>query len=74
MGNIDAPIQLQPEQVDSSWYGRFARYGSFQAYEYLDGDKRYREEQKDKFLKGEIENPLLDYPKIDAIRLDTQEK
>ncbi|MCR4264368.1 MAG: flavohemoglobin expression-modulating QEGLA motif protein, partial [Candidatus Roizmanbacteria bacterium] len=72
MENEDA--RIQPEQLDSSWYSRFAEYGSFQAYEYLDGDKAYREDQKNKFLSGEIENPLLDYPKIDPVRLDTQEK
>src|SRR3989344_2460208 len=41
---------LSTPQLDANWYNRFVEYGSFQAYEYLDGDKAYREEQKNKFL------------------------
>ncbi len=61
------------EQLDTQWYERFEKFGAFQAYEYLDGDKKIREEQKNKFLSGEIENPALDYPKIDLEKLITIE-
>lgn len=61
------------EQLDTHWYERFEKYGSFGAYEYLEGDKNYREEQKNKFLTNEIENPSLDYPKINIEKLDIDE-
>jgi len=52
------------EAMDQSWFNRFEKLGAFQAYEYLDGDKTAREEQKRKFLAGDIQNPSLDYPKL----------
>lgn len=62
------------EFLDSNWYSRFEQLGSFQAYEYLDGDKQYREEQKQRFLNQDIRNPVLDYPKIDIEKLRENEK
>jgi len=60
--------------IDNLWYERFQPIGSFQAYEYLDGNKQYREQQKQEFLNGHIENPTLDYPKIDPERLESDER
>lgn len=60
--------------LDDRWYPIFQEIGSFQAYEYLDGDKAYREEQKRKFLSGETANPSLDYPKIDLEKLARYEQ
>lgn len=51
--------------LDKRWYKYFLKYGSFQTYEYLDGNKIYRENQKKLFLKGQNNNPTLDYPLID---------
>lgn len=51
--------------LDQSWYERFKPTGSFQAYEYLDGDKQARDREKQQFLGGEIDNPNLDYPRLD---------
>jgi hypothetical protein len=63
------PDSGQKEAIDSRWYGRFKKIGSFQAYEYLDGDREYREAQRLGFLSGQIENPELDYPKINFTRI-----
>lgn len=41
----------------------------FQSYEMLAGDGDYRLEQQNAFLAGEIKNPELDYPKLDAVAL-----
>ncbi|MFA7315132.1 MAG: tyrosine/phenylalanine carboxypeptidase domain-containing protein [Candidatus Magasanikbacteria bacterium] len=67
---------LHPEQepLDKKWYKEFEQVGSFQAYEYLDGNKEYREVQKQAFLNGEINNPNLDYPKIDPEQLKAHEQ
>ena len=62
------------EALDKEWYRRFVEEGSFQAYEYLDGDKAFRDEEKRKFLAGETENPTLDYPKIDREQLGAREE
>lgn len=60
--------------LDSRWFRRFEEVGAFQAYEYLDGDKASREEQKRQFVEGSIENPVLDYPKIDLEKLQRDEQ
>ncbi len=68
--------QFQPnrEKLDAVWYDKFKECGSFQAYEYLDGDKQYREAQRKDFLEGKIENPVLDYPKLNLTDLKQQEQ
>ncbi len=55
---------------DEAYYDDFSKVASFEAYEYLAGNKEYREEQKHKFLAGETENPVLDYPDIDLDKID----
>lgn len=50
--------------LDEKRYTIFNQVWSFQAYEYLDGEKQVRQEQKDAFIAWEIESPTLDYPKI----------
>ena len=42
----------------------------FQSYEFLAGDGEYRQEQKDKFLEGEIRNPKLDYPLLNSAEIE----
>lgn len=60
----------EDKTLDDKWYDRFKEVGSFQDYEYLVGDKEYREEQKQKFLSGEIENPTLDYPELKKLKFE----
>lgn len=61
---FENPPEAKPvkEALDEKWYSQFEKIGSFQAYEYLDGDKQKREAEKQAFLAGEKENPELDYP------------
>lgn len=47
-------------------------YATFAAYEKLDGEKNARALTKGKFLSGEIENPVLDYPNVDTAELDAR--
>lgn len=61
------------EQLDAKWYDRFEKIGSFQAYEYFNGDKKYRNEQKEKFLTGNIDNPELDYPELKLDKIEELE-
>ena len=42
----------------------------FQSYEALGGDGAYRDKQKSDFIKGDIVNPTLDYPKLDDSELN----
>lgn len=53
-----------PEALDAQWYARFEAIAAFQDYEYLDGDPAVRGEERQKFERGEVENPTLDYPKL----------
>lgn len=50
--------------VDSAVFELFKTSGSFEGYEYFEGNKALRENQKKLFLSGEIENPTLDYPRL----------
>ncbi|MBU0671346.1 flavohemoglobin expression-modulating QEGLA motif protein, partial [Patescibacteria group bacterium] len=63
----------QEEALDDRWYSRFVEVGSFQAYEYLDGDKAHREYQREQFITDTVENPSLDYPEIDIKKLSHYE-
>ncbi len=60
--------------VDQNWYSRFEAYASFQAYDYFEGDKTKREQEKRKFFSGEIQNPTFDYPKLDDEKLKILEE
>lgn len=64
----------QPEPFDQEWYDRFVEHGSFQAYEYLNGDAQYRKGERAKFEAGEIDTPTLDYPKLNRDELDQKEQ
>lgn len=61
------------EAFDKNWYKLFEAYGSFQAYEYFDGNAVLRTKEKDEFLRGEQENPTLDYPKLDSKKISEKE-
>jgi hypothetical protein len=52
------------KKLDDKWDHSLEQIGILEEYEYLDGDRNYRENQKALFLSGEITNPNLDYPKI----------
>ncbi len=53
------------KKLDQKWYERLEKLGSFQTYEYLNGDKARRMVEKKAFLESNDSNPDLDYPKID---------
>ncbi|HAI74027.1 MAG TPA: hypothetical protein DCS28_03420 [Candidatus Moranbacteria bacterium] len=61
------------EAFDDKWYERFEKSGSFSDYSYLNGEKNFRENQKNKFISGEIENPSLDYPDLETFDFDEKE-
>jgi hypothetical protein len=71
---INLPTSL-PENgtVDEHLFNRFLEVATFQAYEYLGGSSAFREEQKKKFIDGEIRNPELDYPELDINHLNAIE-
>lgn len=76
--------QLQPEQffgteitkIDEKWFARFRQLFEIneEDIELFKGDPVFREQQKQMFLNGEIENPGLDYPKIDDKKLTEEEQ
>lgn len=75
MGEGKSFEQAPPsEPFDKEWYDRFEKAGSFQAYEYLGGEKDYRQEQRVQFEAGTIENPTLDYPKLKPEELQQKEE
>lgn len=60
------------EKLDGRWYGRFEAV-NFEDYEKLTGSKEVREKTKSDFLRGELENPSLDYPELESFDLDQRE-
>lgn len=62
------------ETVDHQWYDRFRKYGSFYGSTYLTVDASINKEQKEKFIKGEIDHPEPHYPKLNLDELNTREK
>ncbi len=51
------------EALDNPWYKRFSEI-YFEDYVQLDGDGKQRELEKEAFLTGVSENPILDYPAL----------
>jgi hypothetical protein len=72
LGHRERPENI-PGALDDLWYKRFKRVGAFMDFEYLSGDKDHRNEQKNKFLSGEAENPDLDYPDLENFDFDDKE-
>ena len=64
----------QEPALDSRWYPRLVQFGSFEAFAYLEGEKGYRAEQKNLFLAGLSDNPVLDYPKLNTEVLNIKEQ
>jgi len=62
------------QKLDSDFFKDFETVGLVEAHAYLDGDKKIRAQQQTAFLSGEIENPDLDYPKIDLDKFTSREK
>lgn len=61
------------EAFDATLFDRFSEIAIFEDYLFLEGDKTYRNDQKNLFEAGEIENPALDYPKLDSKALSNHE-
>lgn len=49
--------------LDSKWFEKYSEC-SISVYEMLDGESEHRKQEKTSFLKGEKQNPELDYPKL----------
>lgn len=60
--------------LDAKWHARLKEVASFQATGMLDGDQEKREKQKALFLAGQIDNPVLDYPKLDGDDLEKNDQ
>ncbi len=58
--------ESRSEPLDQEWFHAFQEAGgAMEAYDYLDGDKEKRAGERALFEAGSIENPALDYPKLD---------
>lgn len=62
------------EALDLRWYDRYDALASFGMPEMMVGDKEFRDSQKEAFLSGEIEHPVLDLPKINLEELKQREQ
>ncbi len=67
-------LQKNREVVDEKWYERFKEIAAFESVNYLMGSEKNREDQKNDFLNGKIENPTLDYPELEKIDFEKKEK
>lgn len=71
--SVASVATAQPEALDVRLYEKFERL-NFDDYEYLAGDKEKREEAKKAFLSNEVENPTLDYPKLESFDFEERER
>ncbi|MCD6422162.1 DUF1704 domain-containing protein [bacterium] len=67
-------VAIEVRVYDTRWWEEFRQVGLFEAFEFLEGDKDYRNQQKEAFLRGEIENPTLDYPELNPEELRQREE
>lgn len=65
---------MSNEAFDERWYKRFYDAGNIQSYEYFEGNSTVRELERQRFERGEIENPTLDYPKLDVANLEARDQ
>ena len=64
-----------PKAYDKQWRHLINLCRSYNdPFTYLGGEEKYRKQQKDDFLSGKIENPVLDYPDINIEDIDRREK
>ena len=61
------------EKLDSRWYARYEAV-VFEDYEQFNDNKENRDEQKNRFLAGEIVNPTFDYPELESFDIDEREE
>jgi hypothetical protein len=61
------------EALDSRWYKRFEAL-TFETYAKFEGSAEWRRVQRESFLKGEIDNPVLDYPELERFEIEEREK
>ncbi len=70
----NATTAIEVRAFDSRWWEEFRQLGLFEAFEFLEGNKTFREQQKEAFLKRAIENPTLDYSRLDLEELKAREQ
>lgn len=66
-------IESKKESLDERWFSRLRKL-TITEFTWLVGNKEHRNEQKKKFLNGEVENPDLDYPKINIEKIRERER
>lgn len=52
--------------LDDVWYQEYQKAADFEELGLLNGSAEFRKQQKEDFLNGKIENPTLDYPKLET--------
>lgn len=65
---------LNDEVLDRIWYGKLESVIGEPVYEYFEDTHESREEEKNKFLAGEVRNPNLEYPRLDLDELYFQQE
>lgn len=60
--------------LDDRWFGRYKKIAAFQDYEYLIENKNWARDQKNKFLKKDIKNPVFKYPRLNKFNFENKFK
>lgn len=73
---LEKPSAAIPEQkhIDDIWFQEYQEKALFEELSLLNGNTEYRKQQKEEFLSGNIENPTLDYPKLDEFDFEGKEQ
>jgi hypothetical protein len=62
------------KSLDDRWFGKYKKIATFQDYEYLVCGKNWERDQKNKFLKKDITNPVFKYPRLDKFNFENKFK
>jgi len=65
---------LEQKHLDDVWFQEYQKKALFEELSLLNGNAEYRKQQKEEFIKGNIENPTLDYPKLETFDFDSKEQ
>jgi hypothetical protein len=65
---------LEQEHLDDAWFQEYQNACTFEELDLMTGSGESRKKQKEDFLNGNIENPTLDYPKLETFDFESKEQ
>jgi hypothetical protein len=71
---IPSTDTIKQKHLDDAWFEEYQKNALFGEISLLNGSAEYRKQQKEEFLSGKVENPTLDYPKLEVFDFNQKEQ